>query len=274
MQQHMHLCTCIMKQHIQIHIYIAARFSCFKDANHTLDYLNTKKSTYLQFLVPPGHSLGGAMACLAALSIRFSVGPDVALNVTSFGAPKMGNFTFKRFYNMVMPSTFRFVNVRDLVPALKNLCTRHQLQNVGHEVVLDFKKGNLIVAPNFIERALLLKFRTYSPQHHFVSRYALALMVWTARAHPEFQPVWSLDLCNGVTISCSESLEDLDDVTKRTIRKQVQRAGVEWKVKGEVLLRDMETQTEGLCECPPLELVSGRFVVAHLSHSFVLYMII
>lgn len=196
------------------------------------------------------------MACLAALSIRFSVEGDVALNVTSFGAPKMGNYTFRAFYNSVLPSTFRFVNVRDLVPALKNLCTTHQLQNVGHEVVLDFKRGNLILAPNFIERALLLKFRTYSPQHHFLSRYALALMVWIARAHPQFEPSWSLNLCNGVSINCTESLQEMDESTRKKVRIQVQQAGVEWKIKGAVVLREMQTQTEGLCNCPPLDLAT------------------
>ena len=56
-----------------------------------------------------GHSLGGALAALAAR--RF--GP--VRSVTTFGAPRVGNMRFRRHYPI---QAFRFVNNNDIVPLL------------------------------------------------------------------------------------------------------------------------------------------------------------
>ena len=46
----------------------------------------------------------------------------------------------------------------------------------GHEIALDYRRGNMVVEPNFIERMLLLRFRRYDKSSHFLSRYALSMM--------------------------------------------------------------------------------------------------
>lgn len=47
-----------------------------------------------------GHSLGGAVACLAALELRVSLGWE-DISVTTFGEPRVGNYGFTRFVDEV-----------------------------------------------------------------------------------------------------------------------------------------------------------------------------
>lgn len=47
-----------------------------------------------------GHSLGGAVACLAALELKVSLGWDKVI-VTSFGEPRLGNYGLARFVDEV-----------------------------------------------------------------------------------------------------------------------------------------------------------------------------
>lgn len=62
-----------------------------------------------------GHSLGGALATLAAPEVKASVG-DVELLLT-FGKPRVGNPLFALYVAAVVP-TFRVVHNKDSVPQL------------------------------------------------------------------------------------------------------------------------------------------------------------
>ncbi|PTB37041.1 uncharacterized protein TrAFT101_007109 [Trichoderma asperellum] len=74
-----------------------------------------------------GHSLGGAVACLAALELKVSLGWD-DVTVTTFGEPRTGNAQFARFVNDVFDlngttdlekrSYRRVTHVDDPVPLL------------------------------------------------------------------------------------------------------------------------------------------------------------
>lgn len=61
-----------------------------------------------------GHSLGGALATLAAgdFAVR-TEGFDI--RCMSFGAPKVGNINFARIFNELVPNAFRIVNDSDVV---------------------------------------------------------------------------------------------------------------------------------------------------------------
>lgn len=63
-----------------------------------------------------GHSLGGALAILAAYDIRkqlqarTSCDSNVEVICYSIGAPRIGNHAFAREYNQVVPDTWSVIN--------------------------------------------------------------------------------------------------------------------------------------------------------------------
>eukprot|EP00755_Sulcionema_specki_P008165 Sspe_Gene.5816::Locus_1938_Transcript_1_1_Confidence_1.000_Length_5391::g.5816::m.5816 len=114
-----------------------------------------------------GHSLGGALASLAAWDIakwvddEFGVDdygePIIKLTMYSFGCPRVGNATFRRSFNRAVPDTFRVVNDGDVVcstpprfwlPLIGGL-----YKHAGKQVIIDWK-GNFVVRPGFTERSL------------------------------------------------------------------------------------------------------------------------
>ena len=63
-----------------------------------------------------GHSLGGALAPLAAARLHVD-GKLTAQGVYTYGEPRVGNYTFTEQYNKVFGTrTFRFINHQDIVP--------------------------------------------------------------------------------------------------------------------------------------------------------------
>lgn len=66
-----------------------------------------------------GHSLGGAIACIAALSIRNSF-PDAALRLFTYGQPRTGDPSFAELVETVigMDNIFRGVHSFDGVPTM------------------------------------------------------------------------------------------------------------------------------------------------------------
>lgn len=94
-----------------------------------------------------GHSLGGALAILAALELnrqKFTVA-----QVYTFGQPRVGNAAFKRLYEWSLgTSTFRVVYQEDIVPRLPHLPSWRDLyRHVGTEIFLSSLPGGLIVNP-------------------------------------------------------------------------------------------------------------------------------
>ena len=63
-----------------------------------------------------GHSLGGALATLAAYDIQKAHGPLPGLHVYTYGAPRTGNHAFARDYEACVPHTWHVINDRDAVP--------------------------------------------------------------------------------------------------------------------------------------------------------------
>jgi len=85
-------------------------------------------------IVCTGHSLGAALATLAALDIRYNL-PEKKVSCYTFGSPKVGNKAFVTSYNRRVPDTFRFVNRADLVPSLPPGAFQHvgQFFHLGEE---------------------------------------------------------------------------------------------------------------------------------------------
>jgi hypothetical protein len=69
-----------------------------------------------------GHSLGSALATLAALATSQLVlpgrGAQGLLQLYSFAGPRVGDPTFKAAYDAAVPGSFRVVNLSDVVPLL------------------------------------------------------------------------------------------------------------------------------------------------------------
>jgi len=62
-----------------------------------------------------GHSLGGAMAVLAAMDFYRSY--NIVPNITTFGCPRIGNTAFSNYFNATIGSySARIVNMNDIVP--------------------------------------------------------------------------------------------------------------------------------------------------------------
>ena len=59
-----------------------------------------------------GHSLGGALATLAAVDIRKAIPECAHLNIScyTFGAPRTGNHAFAYDYNELVPDTWGIIN--------------------------------------------------------------------------------------------------------------------------------------------------------------------
>jgi triacylglycerol lipase len=71
-------------------------------------------------LVMCGHSLGGALATLAAPDLACLVEPQYKknLSVITFGAPKVGTKEFKKAFDALIPASSRVVTIYDPVPKL------------------------------------------------------------------------------------------------------------------------------------------------------------
>lgn len=74
------------------------------------------KSTPHKQVVFTGHSLGGALAALAALDTAYNV-PGKVVSCYTYGSPKVGNDSFVKNYNKRVPNTYRCVNGNDMVPS-------------------------------------------------------------------------------------------------------------------------------------------------------------
>jgi triacylglycerol lipase len=91
-------------------------------------------------LIIAGHSLGGALATLAADTLN---GPHHVEGVYTFGSPRVGNATFARNYNKDLRNvSYRFVNAGDPVPHLPWVFATYR--HVDQIVYLD-RSGALVV---------------------------------------------------------------------------------------------------------------------------------
>lgn len=82
------------------------------DLNNAVFTLMEQNPSYQ--LVVTGHSLGGAMATLAALNLTVNYGKSPI--VYTFGSPRVGNDYFEEYFTQNVPVNYRLVNYDDIVP--------------------------------------------------------------------------------------------------------------------------------------------------------------
>ncbi|GBF94141.1 alpha beta-hydrolase [Raphidocelis subcapitata] len=84
----------------------------FKDAYARLLAAHPRGPTFVL-----GHSMGGALAHLAAMDLRLAFDPP-DLRVYTFGAPRVGNAAFSQFFDAHVAEAWRFTHGRDIVPSV------------------------------------------------------------------------------------------------------------------------------------------------------------
>lgn len=68
-------------------------------------------------LLATGHSLGGALATLHILDARVNTA-FAQYGLYNFASPKVGDIIFRNYYKLQVASSFRFVNLFDVIPLL------------------------------------------------------------------------------------------------------------------------------------------------------------
>lgn len=92
-----------------------------------------------------GHSLGGAIAQLAALELA-TIGHNVTLY--TFGSPRVGDAGFVNAINRVVSNHYRVTSIRDPVPHVPA-----QIQGFAHAGVEVFYQSqvNYTICPDMVE---------------------------------------------------------------------------------------------------------------------------
>jgi len=169
-----------------VHTGFWEAYSCVREQIHRTVRQYLMEDDYQLFLT--GHSLGGALASLAALDLMVHTIPKVnavwasrrglesdaefegmcTLTMYNFGSPRVGNHPFRTTYNRLVPHSFRVVVDGDAVTGLP---PRFWYQHLGTEVIIDGEGGgNLIIDPSVAEKKFQIRSRS-NIQHHALKHY-------------------------------------------------------------------------------------------------------
>lgn len=124
-----------------------------------------------------GHSMGGAVAVLAAYDISRYTGISGS-NITchTFGAPCVGNAAFQRSFDASIRDTWQIVNGNDFVPSLPDFGPF--FVHVGKRVLVN-ESGDIILNPLSIEYVMTRIFLwikgSSSMTHHLMRNYKKSL---------------------------------------------------------------------------------------------------
>ncbi|KAK9790342.1 hypothetical protein WJX73_005473 [Symbiochloris irregularis] len=116
-----------------------------------------------------GHSLGGALAVLAAHDIQMKLQP-AQLQVLTFGCPYVGNAAFKREYEASVPDTWHIMHEADPVPHAGKFFGL--FKRAGQRVIINMP-GEMVVQPSPLEVRIQ---RGHRIKDHFLVAYRLALL--------------------------------------------------------------------------------------------------
>lgn len=98
-----------------------------------------------------GHSLGGAVATLAAIEIALNV-PKIRpqLQLYTYASPRIGDRTFAEVHSQLIPNSYRIVNSSDSVPlvppiAIANNFVRANYAHVGQKWTFTMQYGDVLL---------------------------------------------------------------------------------------------------------------------------------
>ncbi len=100
-----------------------------------------------------GHSMGGALAILAAYDAarnfkKIGIENSESISCSTFGSPMVGNEIFKSGYESMVKNHWRFEIASDPVPTLPSSLVSYT--HVGRKVLLD-QSGTMLIDPSFVE---------------------------------------------------------------------------------------------------------------------------
>jgi len=189
-----------------------------------------------------GYSLGGGLAAVAAFHVAVELGMQGRVNATTFGAPKVGNYSFARRLARCVPALRRVALAGDLAtkyPVAASVAHDWLYAGsfeVGTECVLDVT-GNLIIRPSPTEKIMLQR-GTSSMKHHKRLAYATALMAWAVRSHEEDASFdWWLVLVNTWWARAGPRLGFVNPAVRARLLADMMRTGATFSVNGK-LMRD------------------------------------
>ncbi|KDD74927.1 hypothetical protein H632_c983p1 [Helicosporidium sp. ATCC 50920] len=116
-----------------------------------------------------GHSLGGALATLAAHDVRLLL-QHPRVRVYTFGAPRAGNRAFVAEHGRLVPDHFALICAQDPVPRVPK---GWSYKRCGLTVLIDLK-GSLLVRPSYVETSIWNRGAGYPPDH-FLEQYRFAV---------------------------------------------------------------------------------------------------
>ena len=117
-----------------------------------------------------GHSLGGALATLAAQAwARAHPLSGKQARVYTFGAPRVGNRPFAYEYNKMVPHHFAIINHKDPVPAIP----KGFYKRVGQRCIIN-TDGDIMNRPTFFEKEVSIS-SSNVPGDHNIDGYQRSL---------------------------------------------------------------------------------------------------
>ncbi|KAK9788600.1 hypothetical protein WJX73_000156 [Symbiochloris irregularis] len=143
-----------------------------------------------------GHSLGGALAMLAAHDIAVELQPP-HLQVYTIGCPYLGNHQFAADYAAHVPDTWHIMNERDTVTRVGKFL--FLFKRPGHRVIFT-AMGDMLVRPSPLELKVQLQGGS-KMKHHMLKSYRAAmvatlLMQFSHRGGDQASMIKALGLAN------------------------------------------------------------------------------
>ncbi|THG07029.1 hypothetical protein TEA_008479 [Camellia sinensis var. sinensis] len=125
-----------------------------KEVKRLVKFLKTRGEQVS--LTITGHSLRGALALLNAYEAATAI-PNLHISVISFGAPRVGNITFRDEIHQMGVKTLRVVVKQDLIPRMPGIVFNESLQMFDDFTgTLDWRGGFNVLGFHMLETYLHL----------------------------------------------------------------------------------------------------------------------
>lgn len=109
--------------HVKVHSGVFRMFESIEPILTKLIYPNNPELTTPQYITFTGHSLGGALAIMAAAYYGNMSNKNSIITCHTFGTPKVGDVEFCNWYQQGVYESANIINYTDVVPCLPSLNT-------------------------------------------------------------------------------------------------------------------------------------------------------